>query len=166
MDRDLSIVSQTAAKIAGDLTAQDIANGNPFDQQGFSDLHEVIYDAILAQVAKTEAQWAHPGEDPEKVVHAHFPGAVEVPASAPAAPAAPVPPPPPPAPETPPPPPRPAGGAAVPAAPAAQPVCEQCGGAVYDNRAENERRVAQGQKARPIFKCKRTECGWVKWGAR
>lgn len=42
--------------------------------------------------------------------------------------------------------------------------CEDCGGAVYDNRPENAKRQRQGKTLMPIFKCKdQRGCGWVKW---
>ncbi|HEU4649480.1 MAG TPA: hypothetical protein VFS33_10505 [Gemmatimonadales bacterium] len=42
--------------------------------------------------------------------------------------------------------------------------CPQCGGAVYDNRAKNRERKANGQKPLPVFKCKDEDgCGWKQW---
>ena len=41
--------------------------------------------------------------------------------------------------------------------------CPDCGGATFDNTAENEKRVADGKKAMPVFKCRDRECGWVDW---
>lgn len=43
--------------------------------------------------------------------------------------------------------------------------CPSCGSTVYDNREENKKRVAQGEKARPEFACKE-KCGWLKWAPR
>ena len=44
------------------------------------------------------------------------------------------------------------------------PPCPKCGGAMYDNRAENVTRVAEGKSARPAFACKdKTTCKNVIW---
>jgi len=45
--------------------------------------------------------------------------------------------------------------------------CPQCGKPVWDNREENKKRIAEGQKPRPEFSCKDKDvCGWVKWPAK
>lgn len=42
--------------------------------------------------------------------------------------------------------------------------CPKCGGSTFfDNRAENAERIAQGQKARPDWKCRNQSCDWVQW---
>lgn len=41
--------------------------------------------------------------------------------------------------------------------------CPKCGGLTYDNRAENDGRLAKGEKMRPDFKCKKKECDGVVW---
>ena len=41
--------------------------------------------------------------------------------------------------------------------------CPECGEGVWDNRAENARREANGENKRPDFKCRR--CPWVQWDA-
>lgn len=42
--------------------------------------------------------------------------------------------------------------------------CPKCGGEVWDNRQENLKRVAKGQKERPEFSCKDKDgCGWIQW---
>ena len=42
--------------------------------------------------------------------------------------------------------------------------CGQCQGPVWDNRAENDKREAAGQRRRPDFSCKKKdECGWICW---
>ena len=44
--------------------------------------------------------------------------------------------------------------------------CGQCGGPVWDNRAENDKREAAGQRRRPDFACKKKDdCGWIAWNA-
>jgi hypothetical protein len=46
----------------------------------------------------------------------------------------------------------------------ASPACPKCGGSsMYDNREENARRLARGQKARPDFKCQQPDCDGVVW---
>jgi hypothetical protein len=46
------------------------------------------------------------------------------------------------------------------------PSCPKCGGAMYDNREQNQQRVAQGLKARPSFACKdRQSCDGIIWSA-
>lgn len=41
--------------------------------------------------------------------------------------------------------------------------CPQCGGGTFDNTAENEKRVAEGKKPMPVYKCRNRSCGWVDW---
>lgn len=41
--------------------------------------------------------------------------------------------------------------------------CPKCQGPTYDNRAENDQRVAKGEKMRPDFKCKDKNCDGVLW---
>jgi hypothetical protein len=50
-------------------------------------------------------------------------------------------------------------------APDVHEICPKCErGGVYDNRAENERRRAAGEKPMPEFACReRDDCGWIKW---
>lgn len=43
------------------------------------------------------------------------------------------------------------------------PVCPKCKGGMYDNRAENDERVARGEKLRPDYKCKQRNCDGVIW---
>ena len=46
----------------------------------------------------------------------------------------------------------------------AVPNCPKCGGAMYDNRAENDKRAAGGQRLWPDFKCKdRQSCDGLYW---
>lgn len=41
--------------------------------------------------------------------------------------------------------------------------CPKCGGVCYDNRAENDARLAKGEKLRPDWKCKDKNCDGVRW---
>jgi len=42
--------------------------------------------------------------------------------------------------------------------------CPQCGGKVWDNRAENDKRESQGQTRRPDFACRdKDACQWKVW---
>jgi len=42
--------------------------------------------------------------------------------------------------------------------------CPDCLGPLYDNRKDNEVRVAAGKKELPAFKCvRKDECGWITW---
>lgn len=43
--------------------------------------------------------------------------------------------------------------------------CPACGNdRIWDNRAENRQRIAQGLKPRPDYKC--GQCGWLKWPSK
>ena len=43
--------------------------------------------------------------------------------------------------------------------------CPNCGGEIWDNREENEKRIVSGKPPRPDFSCKdKNGCKWVKWG--
>lgn len=44
--------------------------------------------------------------------------------------------------------------------------CERCGNECYDNTQKNALRAQQGQKPFPLYKCKDSNCGWVKWPPR
>ena len=44
--------------------------------------------------------------------------------------------------------------------------CPTCGNDCYDNRQQNQTRVAEGRKPMPDFKCKDKDCGWIKWGPK
>lgn len=66
-------------------------------------------------------------------------------------------------------------GSVTQAAPAASgnPNCPKCNGAMYDNRADNAARIAQGKRAQPDFRCKQykqppagTGCDGVVWPKR
>ena len=46
---------------------------------------------------------------------------------------------------------------------AAEPTCPKCGGQVYDNRAENDQRLARGEKLRPDYKCRDRACDGAIW---
>jgi phage RecT family recombinase len=57
-------------------------------------------------------------------------------------------------------------GTAAPSSPAAPVIakCPKCGSAdMYDNREENVKRRAAGQRSRPDFKCKDEACGGLIW---
>lgn len=41
--------------------------------------------------------------------------------------------------------------------------CPNCGGAMYDNVAANDKRAAEGKKLTPDFKCKVKECNGAIW---
>ena len=41
--------------------------------------------------------------------------------------------------------------------------CPKCTGNMYDNRAENDARLARGEKMRPDWKCKDKACDGVIW---
>ena len=42
--------------------------------------------------------------------------------------------------------------------------CLKCGGEVWDNTIENEKRKNEGKKERPVYSCKDKDgCGWVMW---
>lgn len=42
--------------------------------------------------------------------------------------------------------------------------CPNCGGEVWNNVEENNKREAKGEKLRPDYSCKDKEnCGWVMW---
>lgn len=41
--------------------------------------------------------------------------------------------------------------------------CPKCGGNTYDNRAENDARLAKGEKMRPDYKCKDKNCDGCVW---
>lgn len=41
--------------------------------------------------------------------------------------------------------------------------CPKCQGNTYDNRAENDARLAKGEKMRPDYKCKNKDCDGVVW---
>lgn len=43
------------------------------------------------------------------------------------------------------------------------PVCPACGGPMWDNIAENDKREAEGKKRRPDYKCKKKECDGIIW---
>lgn len=43
------------------------------------------------------------------------------------------------------------------------PACPECDLAMWDNRAENDRRAAAGEKLRPDWKCKDKSCDGVIW---
>jgi hypothetical protein len=65
---------------------------------------------------------------------------------------------------------RPASAPApAPSAPAAEnvnPSCPKCDGAMWDNRADNVKRVAEGKKARPAFGCKdKQNCDGIIWSS-
>ena len=42
-------------------------------------------------------------------------------------------------------------------------VCPDCGDGVWDNRVENDKREANGEKRRPDLKCRK--CEWIQWSA-
>lgn len=42
--------------------------------------------------------------------------------------------------------------------------CPNCGGEIWDNTAENDKRDLNGEKLRPEYACKDKDgCGWVMW---
>lgn len=41
--------------------------------------------------------------------------------------------------------------------------CPKCSGSMYDNREENNARIARGEKMRPDWKCKDKNCDGVVW---
>lgn len=42
--------------------------------------------------------------------------------------------------------------------------CPECGGDVWDNTAENDKREQNGEKLRPDYSCKDKDgCGWLMW---
>lgn len=46
---------------------------------------------------------------------------------------------------------------------ATEPACPKCAGVMYNNVAENDARLAKGEKLRPDFKCKNKSCDGVIW---
>jgi len=45
----------------------------------------------------------------------------------------------------------------------AGPMCPKCSGDLWDNRAENDARLAKGEKLRPDYKCRDNACAGVVW---
>lgn len=76
LDRDLSIISQTAAKAATELAVAEIAAGNQFNEANWHRYHQLVFDAVLDIAG---AQTVAPATvDGAAAVRGAFPGATVV----------------------------------------------------------------------------------------
>jgi len=155
LDRELSIIAQNAGTTAASLIGKFYPDELTVDM-----LDEFLgtYDVIRAHVFNGTIELAG-----VELVKQTFPGAVEV--QAPVAPAEPFPVaeaqiiPHPSTQQAPPPPPAPQQNTG------ATPICPKCGGEMWDNRGDNNRRRAGGFKLSNDFKCRDKACGGVIWPA-
>ena len=141
-NRDLSILSQVAAKAAADVTVSVVQRGGLPEGEDVVGLFTEVANGIRAWLV--DASQLRDDTEADALVQEAFVGATPV--SEPAA--------------------TPDNVVQLPT-PGGFTACPRCNGQIYDNRATNQARIAQGKKPMPAFKCKNADgCGWIEWGPR